>query len=259
MCVGIDVDPDRLPDGFSRSASGVESFIRGIIDATADLVCAYKPNLAFFEALGSDGPPLIRSTLDAIPDGILSIGDGKRGDISSTAERYATALFEVFGFDAATVNPYQGTDSVEPYLRDAGRGAFVLCKTSNPGSRDFQDLVCQYGGDYLPLHEVVARKAVEWNSLGNVGLVVGVTFPEDLGRIRAIATDLPILVPGVGAQGGEASEAMRYGAADGALAVVSVSRQVLYASSGSDWASAARQEALTLLDSLRVPSTTVPG
>ena len=259
LCVGIDVDPDRLPEGVSQDADGVERFIRGIIEATSDLVCAYKPNLAFFEALGNDSPRLLRSTLAAVPDGIITIGDAKRGDISTTAERYAAALFEVFGFDAATVNPYQGSDSVEPYLRDASRGAFLLCKTSNPGSGDFQDLMVDRAGERQPLYEIVARKAVEWNDRGNVGLVVGVTFPRDLARIRTIAPDLPILIPGVGAQGGDAADAMRFGAAGGALAVVSVSRQVLYASSGPDWAEAARREALTLRESLRVSSAAVTG
>lgn len=260
LCVGIDVDPRRLPEGLAPDRRGIEQFIRGIIEATADLVSVYKPNLAFFEALGDDGPPLVRSTLAAIPDSVLSIGDAKRGDISTTAERYATALFEVFGFDAATVNPYQGWDSVEPYIRDPSRGAFLLCKTSNPGSVDFQDLLCEYQGQRLPLYEVVARRAVEWAGAGNVGLVVGVTYPEDLSRMRQVATDLPILIPGVGAQGGEASEALERGARpDGTLAIVSVSRQVLYASSGADWAAAARAEALKLRDALRVPAPSASG
>jgi orotidine-5'-phosphate decarboxylase len=154
------------------------------------------------------------------------------------------------------VNPYQGSDGVEPYLRDAGRGAFMLCKTSNPGSVDFQDLLVEQKGERRPLYEVVARKAVEWNTRGNVGLVVGVTFPADLARVRALAPDLPILIPGVGAQGGDASDAMTYGAAaDGTLAVVNASRQVLYASAGPDWAEAARREALALREALRLPAS----
>ncbi len=255
LCVGIDVDPDKLPDGLDRNAAGVERFIRGIIDATSDLVSVYKPNLAFFEALGEDGPRLVKSTLAAIPASIITIGDAKRGDMGNSAERYAAALFGVFGFDAITVNPYQGTDAIEPYIQDPARGAFMLCKTSNPGSVDFQDLLCSYEGEQRPLHEVVALRAVGWNTRGNVGLVVGATFPRDLGRIRQLAPELPILVPAVGTQGGDAEEAIRYGAtADGTLAVVSVSRQVLYASSGPDWAAAARREAQALRDALRVPA-----
>lgn len=255
LCVGLDVDPRRLPDGISPNRAGIERFIRGIVETTADLVCAYKPNLGFFEALGDDCTPLLRATLAALPEGALSIADGKRGDIGTTAERYACALFEVFGFDAATVNPYQGWDSVEPYVRDGSRGVFLLCKTSNPGSVDFQDLQCEYEGQLMPLFEVVARRALEWDARGNMGLVVGVTFPDDLGRIRQLAPELPLLILGVGAQGGEASDAIRLGAAsDGTLAVVNVSRQVLYASGGSDWMAAARREALALREALRVPA-----
>lgn len=255
LCVGLDVDPRRLPEGLDRNRAGIERFARGIIDATSDLVCAYKPNLAFFEALGDDGPALLRAALRAIPDGILTIADGKRGDIDTSAERYAAALFEVLGFDAATVSPYQGFDSVEPFLRDGARGAFVLCKTSNPGGRDFQDLVCDDGGKPARLFEVVARRAVEWNRHENVGLVAGVTFPEELRRIRELAPDLPLLVLGVGSQGGDADAALRLGAAaDGTLVVVSVSRLVLYASSGEDWAQAARRQALALHQVLRVPA-----
>jgi orotidine-5'-phosphate decarboxylase len=255
LCVGIDVAPAKLPEGIDRNAAGVERFIRGIIDATADLVSVYKPNLAFFEALGEDGPRLVRSTLAAIPSRVITIGDAKRGDMGNTAERYAAALFEYFGFDSITVNPYQGTDAIDPYIQDPARGAFMLCKTSNPGSTDFQDLLCQHEGEVRPLHEIVALKAVEWNTRGNVGLVVGATFPRDLGRIRELAPQLPILVPAVGAQGGDAQQAIEHGAApDGTLAVVSVSRQVLYASAGSDWAQAARREAESLRGSLRVPA-----
>lgn len=258
LCVGIDVDPGRLPEGIDRNAAGVERFVRGIIEATSDLVCAYKPNVAFFEALGEDSPRLLKSTLAEIPGTIITIGDAKRGDLGNTAERYAYALFDFFGFDAITVNPYQGGDSLEPYLAYPSRGAFILCKTSNPGSVDFQDLLVESEGERRPLYEMVARKALEWNTRGNVGLVVGVTFPKDLARMRALAPELPILIPGVGVQGGDAAEAIEYGAAaDGTLAVVSASRQVLYASAGPDWAEGARREALSLRDSLRVPSTDV--
>ncbi|MPZ15764.1 MAG: orotidine-5'-phosphate decarboxylase [Chloroflexi bacterium] len=256
LCIGLDVDPRRLPDGLSRDRTGVERFLRGLIEATADLVCAYKPNLAFFEALGEDGIPLLRAALRVVPAGILTIGDGKRGDIDTTAERSATALFEVLEFDAATINPYQGADSVEPYLRDPSRGGFVLCKSSNPGSADFQELDCAFEGDRVPLFEVVARRAQSWNTRGNVGLVVGATFPAQLARVRSIAPELPILIPGVGAQGGDAAQAVRLGAAsDGTGAVVNVSRQVLQASSGIDWRDAARREALALRDTMRAALT----
>jgi orotidine-5'-phosphate decarboxylase len=249
LCVGLDVDPSRLPIGLSQDRYGFERFVRGIVDATSDLVCAYKPNLAFYESMGADGYPLLQASLAAIPDGLITIADAKRGDIGTTAERYAAAIFDGLGFDAMTVNPYQGSDSVEPYISDPVHGAFVLCKTSNPGSADFQDLRC--GEDGASLWEIVARQIVEWNERGNVGLVVGATFPTQLASARELAPDLPILIPGVGVQGGDAVESMRLGAApDGTLAVVNVSRQVLYASSGSDWQDAARREATALRDAM---------
>jgi orotidine-5'-phosphate decarboxylase len=252
LCIGLDVDPRRLPDGLDPDQRGIERFIRTIIEATADLACAYKPNLAFFEAMGEHGFAVLRSAVEAIPPEIITIADGKRGDIGTTAERYAAAIFEIYGFDAATLNPYQGHDSLEPYLTDRSRGGFILCKTSNPGSDDFQELICSDGEKRAPLYEIVARRAVAWNGLGNVGLVVGATFPEQLSRVRAIAPELPILIPGVGAQGGDAAESVQRGAApDGSLAVVNVARQILYASSGPDWAERARREAESLRDAMR--------
>ncbi len=255
LCVGLDVDPRRMPVGLEPDRKGIEHFIRGIVDATAEFASVYKPNLAFFEAMGDEGFAILRAAVLAMPPGVITLADGKRGDIGTTAERYAAAIFEVGGFDAATLNPYQGHDSMEPYLADRSRGGFILCKTSNPGSDDFQELMCGDGADRAPLYEIVARRAVAWNALGNVGLVVGATFPEQLSRVRAIAPDLPILIPGVGTQGGDAAEAIQRGAAaDGTLAVVSVSRQILYASAGADWAQAAGREARALRDALRVPA-----
>jgi len=251
LCVGLDVDPSRLPAGLSQDHHGFERFVRGIVEATADVVCAFKPNFAFYEAMGGHSYSLLRATLGAIPSDVITIADAKRGDIGTTAERYAAAIFDVLGFDAMTVNPFQGTDSVEPYIRDPARGALVLCKTSNPGSADFQDLQSEAAGG-APLWEVIARRAVAWNGAGNVGLVVGATYPAQLARVRELAPDLPILVPGVGAQGGDAGESVRLGAAaDGTLAIVSASRQVIYASSGPDWQEAARREALALRDAMR--------
>ncbi len=255
LCVGLDVDPRRLPEGLDPDRRGIEQYIRGIVDATAEFASAFKPNLAFFEAMGDEGFAILRAAILGMPPDVITIADGKRGDIGTTAERYAAAIFEVCGFDAATLNPYQGHDSMEPYLVDRSRGGFILCKTSNPGSDDFQELLCVDGEERAPLYEIVARRAVSWNTLGNVGLVVGATFPEQLARVRAIAAELPILVPGVGTQGGDAAEAIQRGAAaDGTMAVVSVSRQILYASSGPDWAEAARREARALRDALRVPA-----
>jgi orotidine-5'-phosphate decarboxylase len=251
LCVGLDVDPVRLPAGLSQDHHGFEHFVRGVVAATADVVCAFKPNLAFYEAMGEHSFSLLRATLDAIPGDVITIADAKRGDIGTTAERYAAAIFDVLGFDAMTVNPFQGADSVEPYIRDPFHGALILCKTSNPGSADFQDLRSD-DANGAPLWEVIARRATEWNRGSNLGLVVGATYPAQLARVRELAPELPILVPGVGAQGGDAAESARLGAApDGTLAIVSASRQVLYASPGPDWQAAARREALALRDAMR--------
>ena len=251
LCVGLDVDPRRLPAGLSPDRSGVERFIAGIVEATSDLVSAYKPNLAFFEALGADGWDLIESTRRRIPSQLITIADGKRNDIGNTSERYASALFDVWGFDAATVNPYPGLDGIAPFLANPERGVFLLCKTSNPGSADFQDVLCEFQGQRMPLYEVVARRALSWNQRENVGLVVGATYPEELTRVCDAAPGLPLLLPGIGTQGGDVEAVQRLiGASDGPPVVVSVSRQILYASSGDDWAAAARKETEALRTAL---------
>lgn len=231
LCIGLDPDPELMPD------VDVLSFNKAIIEATSDLVCAYKPNLAFYEALGAEGLAILEKTLRCVPDDIPMIGDAKRGDIGNTARAYAKALFSVFGFDAATVNPYLGFDSIEPFIDYKEKGVFILCRTSNKGALDFQNL-CTNG---LPLYEVVARKAREWNIHGNVGLVVGATYPEELKRVRSICPEMLLLIPGVGAQGGDLASAVSYGMdAQGERAIINVSRQILYGSRGKDFAQAAR-------------------
>jgi len=251
LCVGLDPDPARLPLG----ADGVAAFQRAIIEATADLVCAYKPNLAFYEALGEPGLEALRDTLAAVPSGVPVIGDAKRGDVAHTARAYAHAMFDHWGFDAVTVSPYLGADSLEPFLEREDRGVFLVCRTSNPGARDLQDLpvlIGGGGGQARPLFEVVAERAKEWNTRGNLGLVVGATYPEELGRLREMCPEMTFLVPGVGAQGGDLEECLRRGLdADGGGLIINVSRQVLYASSGEDFASAARQAALAVRDEIR--------
>jgi orotidine-5'-phosphate decarboxylase len=238
LCVGLDPDPELLP------GVGVLEFNKAIIDATSDLVCAYKPNLAFYEALGTRGPLILEQTLSHIPGHIPVIADAKRGDIGNTARAYARALFSVFGFDAATVSPYLGFDSIEPFINYRDKGVFILCRTSNRGAADFQSLCV--GG--LPLYEVVARRAGEWNTFGNIGLVVGATYPEELKRVRAICPDMCLLIPGVGAQGGDLASAVSCGVdARGEDAIINVSRQVLYASREKDFAQAAR----TVADRIR--------
>lgn len=237
LCVGLDPDPQLMPQ------SDVFTFNKAIIDATSDLVCAYKPNLAFYEALGLGGLEAMKRTLEYIPKHIPVIGDAKRGDIGNTARAYARALFEVFGFDAITVNPYLGHDSLEPFLSHPDKGIFILCKTSNPGAADFQEARC--GRRYL--YELVAQKARAWNTSGNVGLVVGATYPEELRRVRQLCPEMPLLIPGIGAQGGDLALTVRYGVdGRGERAIINSSRQILYASTGDDFAQAARRQALKL-------------
>ena len=231
LCIGLDPDPELMP--------GVDilEFNKSIIEATCDLVCAYKPNLAFYEALGSPGLVILEKTVEDIPGDIPVIADAKRGDIGNTARAYARALFSVFGFDAATVSPYLGFDSVEPFISYQDKGVFILCRTSNKGARDFQDLHV----DGLPLYEAVARKAGEWNVHDNIGLVVGATYPEELKKVRSICPEMCLLIPGVGAQGGDLASAVGYGVdARGEKAIINVSRQILYASREKDFARAAR-------------------
>jgi orotidine-5'-phosphate decarboxylase len=248
LCVGLDVDTAKLPTHIATHAEPVLEFNRAIIDATKDLVCAYKPNLAFYEALGDRGWHLLRETLRMIPKHVLTIGDGKRGDIGNTAIQYARALFDDLGFDAVTLNPYMGFDSVEPFLKDPEKGVFLLALTSNEGSNDFQRL--KVGP--IPVYEKVVRAAKRWNTAQNIGLVVGATHPRELKRIRSLVPGMPILIPGVGSQGGDLAASIRDGSdAKGMLAIINASRSILYASSGTDFATAAKAEALRLRDEMR--------
>lgn len=239
LCVGLDPDPGRLP------GSDIAGFLCAVVDATKDLVCAYKPNLAFYEQLGEAGYAVLRTVLRHIPEDIPTIADAKRGDVPHTSAAYARALFDELGFDAATVNPYLGGDSVAPFLERADKAAFVLCRTSNPGAGDLQDLPVGEGG--RPLYEAVAELASGWNTRGNVGLVVGATYPDELRRVRELCPDMPILLPGAGPQGGDLARSLDAGLdANGAGLIVNASRSVLYASSGPDFAEAARREAEAL-------------
>ncbi|MFC2010367.1 orotidine-5'-phosphate decarboxylase [Chloroflexota bacterium] len=246
LCVGLDPDLERMPEN-----TGVFEFNKAIIDATADLVCAYKPNIAFYEALGSEGLDALRRTRDYIPEEIPVIIDAKRGDIGNTAKAYAEALFSHYNFDATTVNPYLGFDSIEPFLDYHDKGVLILCRTSNASSVDFQSLNCEVEDGSRSLFEIVAQKAGEWNKHGNIGLVVGATYPEELKKIRQLQPDMPFLIPGVGAQGGDLALTVRYGVdAKGEKAIINSSRQILYASQGKDFAIAARQAASDLRDQI---------
>ena len=246
LCVGLDPHPSLLPE------KDVAVFNRAIIEATADLACCYKPNLAFYEAMGPQGLEVLLRTVEAVPGHLPVIADGKRNDIASTAEAYARALFDVYGFDAATVNPYLGSDSLAPFLQRPDKAAFVLCRTSNPGGADLQGLTVTSEGASRPLYEVVAELARDrWNERGNVGLVVGATFPGELGRIRQLCPRLPFLLPGVGAQGADVEAAVRSALdEDGAGFIINSSRQILYASSDRDYAQAARRAAEALRDEI---------
>ncbi len=249
LCVGLDPDPDKLP------VKDVLEFNRAIIEFTSDLVCAYKPNLAFYEAMGSDGMQILKKTVESIPRHIPVIGDAKRGDIGNTAIAYATALFDYLKFDAVTLNPYLGYDSIEPFLDYSSRGIFVLCRTSNRSAVDFQDIVDNFG---MKLYESVAMRAQEWNTRGNIGLVVGATYPDELKTIRKMCPDMPLLIPGIGAQGGDLELTVKNGTdASGEKAVIVAARQVLYASKGKDYARAARQAASDLRD--RINAVRNPG
>jgi orotidine-5'-phosphate decarboxylase len=247
LCIGLDTDPALLPPHLGSSAQAFLDFNRKIIAATHDLVCAYKLNLAFYEALGKDSWDILHDTLSHIPRNVLSIGDGKRADIGNTSERYAKALFGDLGFAAITVNPYMGSDSLEPFLTDESRGVFVLALTSNPGSKDFQRL--KVGS--VPLYEKVVRTAKKWNSRNNIGLVVGATHPRELRSIRSLVPAMPILIPGIGKQGGDLRLSVKNGCdRNGLSAVINVGRSVLYASKGEDFASAARSEAIKVRDQI---------
>ncbi len=247
LCVGLDPDRGRMPAFLASSSEGVFEFCAKIIENTHSAAAAFKLNFAFFEALGSKGWAVLERLVPLIPEGILKLADAKRADIGNTSEMYARAILEHLGFDALTVNPYLGHDAVAPFLRRAEKGAFVLCLTSNPGNRDFQ----YFSDGQRTLYEAVCDQVLTWNARRNCGLVVGATRPEELRHLRQRAGDLPFLIPGVGAQGGQLREAVVYGTdASGGGALVNVSRGILYKSAGEDFATAAGAEAARLRDEI---------
>ena len=226
LCVGLDPRPERFPPEIQAQSDPIFAFTRQIIDATRDLVCAYKPNYAFYEAHGIDGLRALRQTIEYIGGEVPVILDAKRGDIGSTAEAYARAAFDVWGADAVTVHPYLGGDALAPFLAYADRGVFVLCHTSNPGAVDLQTLEC--GGH--PLYVRVAQLAQRWNVAGNIGLVIGATYPDALRAVREAAPQMWFLVPGIGAQGGNLEATMGAGLrADGLGIIVNASRSICHA------------------------------
>jgi orotidine-5'-phosphate decarboxylase len=253
LCVGLDPEPARFPARFKGDASKIFDFCAAIVDATADLVIAFKPQIAYFAAHRAEEQleRLIRHMHQAAPQ-LPVILDAKRGDIGNTAEQYAIEAFERYGADAVTLSPFMGFDSVAPYLKRHGKGAFLLCRTSNPGGDDFQNLrLSSIEGQPL-LYEYIAQLAQgPWNLNGQLGLVVGATYPAEIERVRALAPTLPLLIPGVGAQGGDAIGTVKAGWRSNAPIVVNSSRAILYASAEDDFAEAARREAICTRDLLQ--------
>ncbi|NHZ35405.1 orotidine-5'-phosphate decarboxylase [Massilia rubra] len=253
LCVGLDPDLARFPAQLAKEPDAIFLFCKEIIDATADLACSFKPQIAYFAALGAEGQlericAYARQHYPHIP----LILDAKRGDIGATARQYAREAFDRYGADAVTVNPYMGFDSVEPYMEWTDRGAIVLCRTSNPGGSDLQFLMA----DGKPLYQHVARMVAEkWNKNGQCALVVGATFPDELAQVRAIVGEMPLLVPGVGAQGGDVEATVKSGrTAGGAGMMINSSRAILYATAqgSEDFAAAARRVALETRDAINL-------
>ena len=243
LCVGLDPDLKRIPECVKSSPNPLLTFCTEIIAATADIAAAYKINFAFFEAEGVKGWEALEKLVGHIPQGTISIADAKRADIGNSSERYAAAILHNLGFDSVTVNPYLGRDSVAPFILAPEKGVFVLALTSNPGSYDFQHLQI----NARPLYMKVIQEARRWNTRGNVGLVVGATQPNQLESVRNLAPDMPFLMPGIGAQGGSLEDAVKLGTdSSGGLALINASRSIIYKSSGSDFADAARLEAESL-------------
>jgi orotidine-5'-phosphate decarboxylase len=264
LCVGLDPDPSKFPAAFKGEASKIFDFCAAIVDATADLAMAFKPQIAYFAAhRAEDQLEKLMAHIRRNAPHVPTILDAKRGDIGSTAEQYALEAFERYGADAVTLSPFMGFDSVQPYLKYYGKGAFLLCRTSNPGGDDLQNQrLSSVAGEPLLYEHIASLAQGPWNLNGQLGLVVGATYPAEIERVRAVAPTLPLLIPGVGAQGGDAVATVKAGwrgikGANGtpdatqAPIIVNSSRAILYASAGEDFAQAARHEALKTRDVLR--------
>ncbi len=241
VCLGLDLDLERLPAGLPRSVDGARAFLNEVVEACADVVVAFKPNVPFYLALGPDGLRLLRDLRDAVGDRALLLADNKIGDVSDTSERYADFLFDFLDADAITFNPWGGRDAIQPLIERPDRGAFAWLRSSNPGADDLQGLMT---GDGEPVYLRLARGLAEWNELGNLGVVVGATRPEDVGTVRKLAAGMPILAPGVGAQGGALEATVNAGfgpAPEGVL--INAGRSVLWAGDGPDFAESVRSKA----------------
>lgn len=247
LCVGLDPDPAKFPAHLRDKPDAVFTFCSAIVDATADLVCAFKPQIAHFSALRAEETlERLIAHIHTRHPGVPVILDAKRGDIGSTAQHYVTEAFDRFGADAVTLNPYMGRDSIQPFLERTDKGVILLCRTSNPGGADFQALDCGGVPLYLRVAETIAR---DWNAHGNCALVTGATWPDEIRQVRALVGDMPLLVPGIGAQGGDVEAVMRAGCTStGTGLMINSSRGIIYAGHGGDFAAAARKAATELRD-----------
>ena len=252
VCVGLDPEPARFPAALRDTPDAIFAFCRDIVDATADLVCCFKPQIAYFAAHRAEAAlERLIAHIHTQHPGVPAILDAKRGDIGSTAQHYVAEAFDRYGADAVTVNPYLGRDSVQPFLDRADKGVVILCHTSNPGAADLQELILANGGHKLYQH-VAQLVANDWNAHGNCALVVGATYPQELAEVRRIVgDDVPLLIPGIGAQGGDVAAVVRNGKnAEGAGLIISSSRAILYAGNGPDFAQDARAATLSLRDEI---------
>lgn len=255
VCVGLDSDVSKLPERVKTGPKPQATFNKAIIYATQDLVCAYKPNTAFYEAYGIEGIDELKNTCDFLkahyPE-VPIIIDAKRADIGNTNEGYCKFVFDYLGADAITLHPYLGREALKPFLDRKDKGCIILCKTSNPGSGEFQDLSLDTENQKIKLYQYLAEKVVkEWNYNGNCSLVVGATYPEELAQVRKIVGNMPILIPGVGAQGGDVEKTVKAGKdKNGNNAIINAGRSIIFASSGLDYAQAARKETETLKNSI---------
>jgi len=249
VCIGLDVDKEKMPKFlFESSKHPYLEFNKSIIDSTKDIVCAYKLNMAFYEVLGTEGFELLKKTIKHIPKDVVVILDGKRNDIGNTARKYAQTLFETLSADAITVNPYLGKDGVAPFLEYKDKCSFILCRTSNASAGDFQDLAVSE----TPLYQIVAKKIKEWNENDNCGAVVGATYPEEVKTIRSILGDeIPILIPGIGKQGGDVEKTIKNGTnSKGKMAVINSSRGIIFAGDDEDFATVSLKKAISLRDEI---------
>jgi orotidine-5'-phosphate decarboxylase len=249
LCVGLDSDVGKIPEFLLHTSKIPQfDFNKAIIDSTRDLVCAYKLNMAFYEVGGKKGIEALEKTIRYIPNNIVVILDGKRNDIGNTAQKYAQSLFETYKVDAVTVNPYLGKDGIAPFLEYTEKCSFILCRTSNPSAGDFQDLLVSR----TPLYQIVAKKISEWNTNNNCGAVVGATYPEELRTVRMIlGENIPILIPGVGKQGGDVEKTVRSGTnSSGEMALINSSREIIFAGAQQDFAEAARTKAVLIRDEI---------